>query len=876
MKVRVPVIFGVDLLLVGGTCENIVLALEAARAGKRTFILTPYTFFGEEWTATLDLAGKKSAAYKKLFGDEKVRNPGEIKAALDRMLVDANVGFLYQTHVVALTQDRKKRVNGVVFGDPSGFQAIAAGAVVDATGVALKLSGARGKKILPGKHRATLFAVGRAKRKRGFSVTRVFNAIREGEKEYPLYRIERDFELPAVSERELFAAENAMRRDAWQENFVAVGDKVIFDFDFLPRKSARAGLFAPGDKIDFAAIPDAAQMNPQGKTIRRRGTLLRSDGSFRFGERQAIDFELDTLPELDTCDVLVAGGGTAGAPAAIAAAREKCDVLLVENLARLGGVTTAGFIASYWYGNRCGFSDEIDRGVFAMGKNPKFPAESNRCDGLWKSAYFLKELLASGGCAMLHTFVLGAWRDGKKVLGAIVATPYGAGCIRAKCVVDATGNADVAAAAGAECDARHVDGELAVQGAGIPPMELGTSYYNTDYQFVMNCDAVDLTRAFVMAHDKFKEKFDCSQLAGTRERRRIVGDLVLDAPDFFAHRTYRDTIIVARSNFDTHGFVVHPMFLLQPAAENPHCAAVPLRALLPRGLENIAVTGLAVSARRDAMPLIRMQPDVHNQGYAAGLAAAAAAKNGGDIRVIDVRALQRKLVLSGILEEKRLQETDSPGRILPEEAHGEIAKIFQNPRRHLPEIRARFRKDPSVSDGCLLAFLGCGDGAGFLRRDIARKEWDEGWDYRGMGQFGRSASVLDVEILAASRFTDLASALIGKIEALTPGSAFSHFRAVSVALRRHPSKKAVPALKKALARPGMTGHAVVGYDDIFSANRPERNDTGVRNAQLKELYLAAALYACSPRCAEAEIILRDYAYGMQGDYALFARNALKR
>ena len=44
------------------------------------------------------------------------------------------------------------------------------------------------------------------------------------------------------------------------------------------------------------------------------------------------------------------------------------------------------------------------------------------------------------------------------------------------------------------------------------------------------------------------------------------------------------------------------------------------------GLDGILVSGIGISAQRDAQPLVRMQPDVQNQGYAAGVAAAMAAK----------------------------------------------------------------------------------------------------------------------------------------------------------------------------------------------------------------------------------------------------------
>ena len=87
---------------------------------------------------------------------------------------------------------------------------------------------------------------------------------------------------------------------------------------------------------------------------------------------------------------------------------------------------------------------------------------------------------------------------------------------------------------------------------------------------------------------------------------------------------------------------------------------------------------------------------------------------------------------------------------------------------------------------------------------------------------------------------------------------------------RRPDPRAAAALERLLAAPGAAGHAIVTFQDALASNRPDWNDTTVRNAQLKELYLAKALAACDPKSKTARGILRAYAEGMQGIYALFA------
>ena len=242
--------------------------------------------------------------------------------------------------------------------------------------------------------------------------------------------------------------------------------------------------------------------------------------------------------------------------------------------------------------------------------------------------------------------------------GVVVATPHGRGVVLAKAVVDSTGSAAIAAAAGAQCI--YIGGEhIAVQGTGLPYWEPGARYTNTDYAFIDDLDVVDAWQSFLAGRKKFADRYDLGQLIDSRERRQIVGDFFLSPMDVYLDRTFPDSVVRANSNFDSHGFTIHPMFMLRPPDRKALPCYVPYRCLLPKGIEGVLVTGLGVSAHRDVMPVIRMQPDVQNQGYAAGVAAATAARTGKGLREIDIRELQRHLVEKGNLPEEVLTHEDS-------------------------------------------------------------------------------------------------------------------------------------------------------------------------------------------------------------------------
>ncbi|MBM3891609.1 MAG: FAD-dependent oxidoreductase, partial [Verrucomicrobia bacterium] len=313
-----------------------------------------------------------------------------------------------------------------------------------------------------------------------------------------------------------------------------------------------------------------------------------------------------SVPVLGRYDVVVIGGGTGGAPAGIGAARGGAKTLVVEHLHGLGGVGTMGRISKYYHGYRGGFTAQVDAGIKELGASDFVVGKTE----WWRQAN-----RRAGANIWFGVLGCGALVEKDVVKGVVVATPQGRGIVLAKTVIDSTGNSDIAAAAGAQTIYTGGD-EASVQGTGLPPLNLGAGYTNTDYTFADDTDVVDFWHHYIVAKHKFRGAYDLGQLVDSRERRRIVGDVTLTPMDIILSRTWPDTMNIAQSNFDTHGFTVHPTFYAMPPDRKSITAYVPLRALLPKGLDGILVTGLGVSAHRDAMPIIRMQPDVQNQGYA--------------------------------------------------------------------------------------------------------------------------------------------------------------------------------------------------------------------------------------------------------------------
>jgi len=172
------------------------------------------------------------------------------------------------------------------------------------------------------------------------------------------------------------------------------------------------------------------------------------------------------LPMEQAYDLVVAGGGPAGTAAAVCAARLGLKTLLVEATGCLGGMGTSGLVASFGPvsdGERMlvgGFMKELlqtmwEQKAFAPQVVPEFlAAQLNRWVPFKPESLkrILDDFAVQAGVELrFFTRVVDVECSAGRVEGAVLASVEGLRYVKAKAFVDATGDAALAALAGAEC-----------------------------------------------------------------------------------------------------------------------------------------------------------------------------------------------------------------------------------------------------------------------------------------------------------------------------------------------------------------------------------------------------------------------------------------
>ncbi|MCY3862502.1 MAG: FAD-dependent oxidoreductase [bacterium] len=415
-------------------------------------------------------------------------------------------------------------------------------------------------------------------------------------------------------------------------------------------------------------------------------------------------------PVMARSDVVVVGGGPAGLAAAVSAARQGASVTLLERYAYLGGLAAGGMVLvldDFADGAEevtvHGIAQEMVQRLDALGLAVYPPPEDRiLSDEMWNrwSRWGVFDLYAKGPKksilyavafdpdgwkrvsnnlveeagvdVRLHSWFSAPIMEGDAVSGVICETKAGPQAVLGDVVIDASGDADVAARAGAPFvegsymvtpvfRLGNVDTDAAEHFERSQPAEchavnrearriLGGSWaiwwLKTPLPGVVWCNCPhmtgydglsveDLTAAdregrkkiaglvdYVRDHYPGFEKavvIDVAPQIGVRQSRLIDGEYVVTKDDVVNRVHFTDSVARGRGYY------------------------TPYRAMLPRRVEQLLVAGRHYSVTPEAQKLSREIPPCMAMGEAAGTAAVEALDTGVTVRKADVAAIQRRL-----------------------------------------------------------------------------------------------------------------------------------------------------------------------------------------------------------------------------------------
>ncbi|PWU23883.1 MAG: FAD-dependent oxidoreductase [Candidatus Rokuibacteriota bacterium] len=430
---------------------------------------------------------------------------------------------------------------------------------------------------------------------------------------------------------------------------------------------------------------------------------------------QSVNEPSQKTPVVAETEVLIVGGGPAGQAAAVAAARAGAEVTLLERYGYLGGLASGGMVLVL--DDMCseneisvgGLALEIIERMQRLGAcvataredcfrndpdvrdrwvrwgfeelyarikpKPIVYGASFDPEG-WKQAS--QEMALEAGVHLrFHSWFSRALVEDGATRGVVVETKAGRQAILARIVIDATGDGDVFASAGApsvhgsyimtlvhrladvdtgtalaferrdRAAAHQLDTAvkqilggawdmwwLLTPRPGVVwcncPHIPGYDGLNPEHQTHIELEARRRflkVIEFVRAHyPGFQRAYilDAAPQVGVRQTRLLDGEYVVTKEDVLKRRAFPDVVARGRDYY------------------------TPYRSLLPKRVENLVVAGRCYAATPEAQRISREIPPLMVMGEAAGTAAALALESGRVPRAVDISTLQKRLMAQGV------------------------------------------------------------------------------------------------------------------------------------------------------------------------------------------------------------------------------------
>jgi hypothetical protein len=177
---------------------------------------------------------------------------------------------------------------------------------------------------------------------------------------------------------------------------------------------------------------------------------------------------------------------------------------------------------------------------------------------------------------------------------------------------------------------------------------LGTDVWDLTHAELMGRRQLAQIEAFLRRHVPGFEQSYLAQSGvqvGVRETRRVSGEYQLTADDMLGARKFDDAVARGTYPVDIHNPTGRGTTLRRiPPGE---WYEIPLRSLLPKGIERVILAGRCISGTHEALSAYRVMPNCVATGQAAGACAALAARTDRSLHEVGHREVQRELHRQG-------------------------------------------------------------------------------------------------------------------------------------------------------------------------------------------------------------------------------------
>jgi len=415
---------------------------------------------------------------------------------------------------------------------------------------------------------------------------------------------------------------------------------------------------------------------------------------------------LSSTPVSLSAEVIVCGGGPAGLCAAVAAAQEGADTLLIERYGFLGGMATAGLINPFMPYYTSG--EQIIEGLFQqiIDRLDAAGGWSHRQDEWARDAFdpeimklVAQDMVEEAGVRLrLHTMVVDASSENGHVGQVLLASKSGLEGAEATIFIDATGDGDVAARAGVPYEqGRPEDGlsqpmTLMFRMTGVdeermPPREEINALYdqakaasdidnpreNVLWFYTTRCGEIHFNTTRVVKRDGTSAAdLTAAELEARRQVKQMVKFLTDKVPGFAnaylsatgtqigvreSRRILGEYVMTAEDVLGARKFAdgivrgCYDIDIHSPSGTGTiikrlpagESYDIPYHCLCPRGFDNLLVAGRPISATHEAHSSLRVMPIAAAVGEAAGTAAAMCIAQEQSVTAVDVAALRQRL-----------------------------------------------------------------------------------------------------------------------------------------------------------------------------------------------------------------------------------------